>query len=154
MKDGHMCSNGIEHMDAWENVSGSIRPVEKTYHSYENVVLSKSGRAEKVPIRIESGYDQEQSHTNIKEYNISVKVSSVSEEEPDIDGCDICEPEEIGDDEIFAERNIVIQRKMYYMVRQIGTAFQPDEPGNIPYKIQDRPYMGIVFKKCSVPLHK
>jgi len=98
-----------------------------------------------VSVGVERGYDQKQSHTCIEEDSVAVEILPVPEEEPDKNGGNICEPQKIGDDKVFTERDIVVQWKVDHMVGLAGAAFQPDKPGNIHCEIQDCPRMRIFF---------
>ena len=109
------------------------------------IVPCKSGGAQQVSVGVERAYDQKKRHAAVKEDNVSVKILPVAEEEPDEDGRDIGEPQKVRDHKIFAERDVIIQRKMNHVIRLIGASFQPDKPGDIDGKIENRPYMRIVF---------
>jgi len=96
-------------------------------------------------VGVKGGYDKKQSHTNIEEYCIPVEIVSVLKEQPDKDSRDIYKPQEIGYDKIFTKRYQVVQRKMDHMVGQVRPAFQPEKPGQVDDKIQNRPRVGIFF---------
>ena len=129
--DRHMRCDGVEHMDTRQNIGRGIRRVKEAYHSDEEIVPCKSGGAQQVSVGVERAYDQKKRHAAVKEDNVSVKILPVAEEEPDEDGRDIGEPQKVRDHKIFAERDVIIQRKMNHVIRLIGASFQPDKPGDI-----------------------
>jgi len=88
-----MGGNGVEHMYAWQNVGGCIRPVNKAYQLDENVVPVKFQRTQKMSVRIDGGYDQKQSHAGIEECDIFSVILPVPEKEPDEHNSHIYEPE-------------------------------------------------------------
>ena len=145
MNDDQVRCVGVEHMDAGQNIGGCVSPVQKAYHSDENIIPFKLRGSQQVSVGIEGGHNQEQCHTGIEEYNIFVKVFPVFKEQPDENGSNVSKPEKIGDDKIFTEWDEVIQWEMDHMVGQALPILEPDKPCNVYCKIQDCPCMRIVF---------
>ena len=75
VNDGQVRCDGVEHMDAGQDIGGCVSPVQKAYHSDENIIPFKLRGSQQVSVGIEGGHNQEQCHTGIEEYNIFVKVS-------------------------------------------------------------------------------
>jgi hypothetical protein len=74
-----MRGNGVKHMDAGQNIRGSIGPVEKAHHFNKNIVPGELRRPQQVSIRINRGYDQEQGHSRIEECYIMKELFPVFE---------------------------------------------------------------------------
>jgi len=87
-----MCGDGIEHMNAWKNICGSICPVDEAHQPDKNVVSGKFCRPQQVSIGINGGNDQKQCHSRIDHRDVFKKCGLVMKEQPQIYHCDIAKP--------------------------------------------------------------
>ena len=63
-------------MDARQDIGGGIRPVEETYHPYENIVPVKTRRPQEMSVGIEGGHHKERVSYLHKEIQYTGKIPS------------------------------------------------------------------------------
>lgn len=96
-------------MDARKEIRGSICGIQKSDHADKDGVLSSvQHRTQHMSVGIDRGYGKKDCHACKEKGTQSVVIVFVLKKEKDHSGSHIGKPKEIGDDEIFAERNVII----------------------------------------------
>ena len=134
-----MCGKRIVHVDTGKKIRGSIGPVQKSDHADKNGVLSSDQyRTKQVTVRIDCGHGKEDCHACEEKGAQSVVIAFVLKEEKDNSGSHVTKPQEIGDDEIFAERNIIIHGHMDQMHVTHGLRLQIGKTQYVKYTIYNK----------------
>ncbi len=124
-------SDGIKHVDAWQDVGRCIGSIEPLYHIHKYVVPFKYDRPEIQTVREHRANDEENRHPCKQKRGELVKSFSVGKEKITDSKCDKEEPEKIRHYKVFHKRNIVVQRRMYQVKMTVYMLFQIDEPWHI-----------------------
>lgn len=128
---GYRNPDGIEHVDAWQDVRRRVGCIEPLYHIYKHVIPFKYDRTEIQAIWEHRAYDEENGHPCKQKRGELVKSLPVGKEEITDGKCDKEEPEQIGHYKVFHKWNVVVQRRMYQVKMTVDMLFQIDEPWHI-----------------------
>ena len=133
-------SHRIEYVDAGQNVGRRIDLIEKRHQHAADIACIHIIRTKVEPVRVQQGYDQEDRHSHHQNCRDLVGLLHGSlEHDPGHNGNVEAEPQEIRDDEIFAERNLLIQPCVNNMVMHMTRAFQQMETDHIDRDICQDP---------------
>lgn len=134
---GDMDPDGIIDMDAGKHVGGGVRPVKGRYGRRKDVLLRIHRRTEIRSVGIQSAYDQAYKHSRKEEDGHLLEDLPVLMVKIHPENQYIGEPEQVGNDEIFAEGNIVIQSHMDDMIPVRDVLLQKPEPEKVDPSAQN-----------------
>lgn len=142
-----MDGDGIVYMDARKQVRCRVGGVEPFHKCDKNVIARKAVGAQVMPVRVERGDNQKDRHSG-KKYNaepeIFIPVFTVKVGEAP---GDVAEPHQIRNDEIFAERNIVVESDMDHVKMCGHRPLKMAEPGQVHRKIKEQQTVFILFEE-------
>lgn len=145
--DGKMAAEGIIYVNARPKVCRCIGAVNHGDKFCENIVSRENERPQTVPVWPQCGNEQKNGHSRKQKSTAFIIIVFVLKEEKSDGGRDIKKPQQIGHDEYFTKRNVVIQRDMNELIMFYGL-FQMAEPYHIDRRInQERNGMLIFMEK-------
>ena len=145
MTDCNVNPDGIVYVDAGKHIDTGINTPELRHGKAEDVLLRVYGRTEISSVR-EQGTDQKtDGHSCKQERAESVIIIPAAEEKIYNCRAHIEEPHQVGDDEIFAEGDQIIQGRVNHMIGLSDVFLKPGKPWQINKAIGHEPDMSIFF---------
>lgn len=126
-------------MDAGEDICGGISAIQDANHIGEYIVTRKLQRTKILTVRKNPGNQQENRHTQPQREDQPVIFGAVVLLQQKI--CyrnkNVEKPHNVGNDEVFAEWNQLIDLRVYYVVRTDIPMLQIEEAGKVENAVQE-----------------
>lgn len=154
-EDGDGDTDRIIAVNAREDVRAGVGAVEPGDDPGEDVLRRVEDRAEIRAVREDRADDQADGHAAEQEGAEAVEIIPVLKHEVQDGDGDIGEPQHVRDDEILAERDLIIERRMHDMEADlmIDRLLEVAEPGNVDQRIGQDPCVTIALYKLFDFIH-
>ena len=131
MTNGNVNSDGIVYVNAGKHVDTGVNAPKLCHGKAEDILLRVYGRTEIGPVR-EQGTDKKtDGHSCKQERAEPVIIIPAAEEKIYNRRAHIKEPYQVGDDEIFAERDQIVQRRVDHMIGLSDVFLKSGKPWQI-----------------------
>ena len=154
-EDGDGDADRVIAVNAWEDVRAGVGAVEPGDDPRENILRRVEDRAKIRTVREDRADDQADGHAAEQEGTEAVEIIPVLKHEvQDRDG-DVREPQHVRDDEVLAERDLIIERRMHDMEADlmIDRLLEVAEPGNVDQRIGQDPCVTVSLYKLFDFIH-
>lgn len=142
-------------VNAREDVRAGVGTIEPGDDPREDVLRRVEDRTEIRAVRENRADDQADRHAAEQEGTEAVKIIPVLKHEVQNRDGNISKPQHVRDDEILAERDLIVERCMHHMEADlmIDRLFKVAEPGNIDQRIGQNPCVTIALYKLFDFIH-
>ena len=133
--NGKINSQGIKYMDTWQDIGGSICPIDLSHQSCKDVASGKYCRTEMLNVRIDVGNNKENrhSHHQVEDQLEIFLFILIAKQEIHNRHYHIWKPQKVRNNKNLAERDHIIKNSMYNMVgsyRPVLQISKQDKIGN------------------------
>ena len=137
--NGDPAAQRVEHVQAGQHIGGGVNAPQKVDRTHKHVFAAQVNRPQVQGVGENGADDQKQRHARRQEAHQPVKALHIPEEEPGKGHGDKAEPHEVGHNEIFAERNVGVQRGVQKVIAAAGGMLQPIKADQVQRKVAQRP---------------